>query len=106
MCHPSICNDSLSGVVLDTFLAKQLIAMNTRYSIRFLFIPKTIGAIARLSINRKNTQSIKHGLVITCTEDSGNLTYKKSRRGNAEIDRVAEKVLQVNVCYIQYIHIQ
>ncbi len=94
ICHPSMCNDSLSGVVLATFLAKQLVSMNTKYSIRVLFIPETIGAITWLSLNRKNTRSIKHGLVITCVGDSGNLTYKKSRKGDAEIDRVAEKVLK------------
>ena len=94
VCHPSMCNDNLSGVVLATFLAKQLSIMNTRYSIRVLFIPETIGAITWLFLNRKKIKSIKHGLVITCAGDSGNLTYKKSRRGDAEIDHVAEKVLK------------
>ncbi len=93
VCHPSMCNDSLSGVVLATFLAKHLSSLKNRYSFRFLFIPETIGAITWLSKNTEKTQFIKHGLVITCAGDSGNLTYKKSRKGDAEIDRVAKKVL-------------
>ncbi|PBO85615.1 MAG: peptidase M28 [Thaumarchaeota archaeon] len=93
-CHPSLCNDNLSGVTLVTFLAKYLSKLSLNYSYRFLFIPETIGAIAWLSINEKNTFKIKHGLVATCLGDSGSFTYKKSRRGNAEIDQVVINVLQ------------
>jgi aminopeptidase-like protein len=93
-CHPSLCNDNLSGVVLTTFLAKYLNNLSLNYSYRFLFIPESIGAIAWLSINEKNLSKIKHGLVVTCVGDSGDLTYKKSRRGNAEIDLAAINVLQ------------
>ena len=45
VCHPSICNDNLSGIALNTILAKHLIGQPLRYSYRFLFIPGTIGAI-------------------------------------------------------------
>ena len=48
-CHPSMCNDNLSGVVLFTFLAKHLKNLSLKYSYRFLFIPETIGAITWLS---------------------------------------------------------
>lgn len=93
-CHPSLCNDNLSGVVLTTFLAKYLSKIPRRYSYRFLFIPETIGAITWLCINEKNVSKIKHGLVATCVGDSGNLTYKKSRQGDTEIDRTAMHVLK------------
>lgn len=94
VCHPSLCNDNLSGVVLTTFLAKLLAEQKPRYSYRFLFIPETIGAIAWLSINEKNLIKIKHGLVATCLGDSGKFTYKKSRQGNAEIDQIVSHVLK------------
>jgi len=93
LCHPSLCNDNLSGVVLTTFLAKYLKNKKLNFSYRFLFIPETIGAITWLNINEKNLSKIKHGLVVTCVGDSGNLTYKKTRRGNAEIDKIVEKIL-------------
>ena len=51
VCHPSMCNDNLSGTVLVTFLAKYLEELNTKFSYRFLFIPETIGAITWLSKN-------------------------------------------------------
>ena len=93
-CHPSMCNDNLSGVVLLTFLAKHLKNLSLQYSYRFLFIPETIGAIAWLSRNEQNVTKIKHGLVATCVGDSGILTYKKSRQGNAEIDQTVIDVLK------------
>src|SRR5207302_7990030 len=37
---------------------------------------------------------IKHGLVISCVGDRGSLTYKRSRRGTALIDRAAQHVLR------------
>jgi aminopeptidase-like protein len=93
-CHPSLCNDNLSGVAVATFLAKHLSSAAPRYSYRFLFIPGTIGSITWLSLNEERGRAIKHGLVLTCVGDRGGLAYKKSRRGDAEIDRAASHVLQ------------
>ena len=93
-CHPSMCNDNLSGVVLFTFLAKHLQNLKLKYSYRFLFVPETIGAITWLSQNESNLKKIKHGLVAYCVGDPGNSSYKKSRKGNAEIDQVVMEVLK------------
>lgn len=93
-CHPSLCNDNLSGVVLTTFLTKILSTLSLKYSYRFLFIPETIGAITWLSINEKIVQKIKSGLVVTCVGDPGDSTYKKSIHDNAEIDRIVINVLK------------
>ena len=32
ICHPSLCNDNLSGIALSTFLAKKLMCVETRFS--------------------------------------------------------------------------
>ncbi len=93
-CHPSLCNDNLSSVAIATFLAKYLREARLRYSYRFLFIPGTIGAITWLSQNENHVNAIQHGLVLTCVGDRGHITYKKSRRGNAEIDRAVAHVLK------------
>jgi aminopeptidase-like protein len=92
-CHPSLCNDNLSGIAVATFLAKALSGQPRRYSYRFLFIPGTIGSITWLSRNEPIAQRIKHGLVLACLGDRGGFSYKKSRRGNAEIDRVVWHLL-------------
>lgn len=94
ICHPSLCNDNLSGIALATELARRLTAAKPRYSYRFLFIPGTIGSITWLARNEKQAQKIRHGVVVTCVGDGGRFTYKKSRRGNAEIDQAAEQVLR------------
>jgi aminopeptidase-like protein len=94
ICHPSLANDNLSGVAVAAFLAKHLSKLSLKYSYRFLFIPGTIGSIAWLSLNESQVSRIKHGLVFTCLGDPGKYTYKKSRRGDAEIDRAVIEVLK------------
>jgi len=93
-CHPSLCNDNLSGLALTTYLAKAMGGKKPRYSYRFLFIPSTIGSITWLSLNERVVPKIKHGLVVACVGDSGKMHYKKTRRGDAEIDIAAGHVLK------------
>ena len=93
-CHPSLCNDNLSGIALATHLARHLRGLDRRYSYRFLFIPGTIGAVTWLARNEEKIPRIKHGLVLTGVGDAGSLHYKKSRQGDSEIDRVVTHVLQ------------
>jgi aminopeptidase-like protein len=94
ICHPSLCNDNLSGMAVATFLARSLMPLSLRYSYRFLFIPATIGSITWLSLNEEQVSRIKHGLVLASLGDAGRSTYKKSRRGDAEIDRCVAHVLK------------
>jgi aminopeptidase-like protein len=93
VCHPSLANDNCSGIALLTHLAKRLAPLRTRYSYRFLFAPGTIGAIAWLSRNQHLVSRIAHGLIVSCVGDQGGPTYKKSRRGDAAIDRAMAHVL-------------
>ena len=92
-CHPSLANDNLSGITVATHLAQLLSGRDLRYSYRFVFIPGTIGAITWLSRNRTTAARVRHGLVLTGIGDSGGFHYKKSRQGNAGIDRAAAHVL-------------
>ena len=94
VCHPSLANDNLSGIVLLTELAKRLAGSGRRYTYRFLFSPATLGPLTWLSRNEERLDRIKHGLVACCVGDPGPLTYKRSRRGDAEIDRAAGHVVR------------
>lgn len=94
VCHPSLCNDNLSGIAVTIFLARRLMELQTKYSYRFLFIPATIGSITWLALNEAKVSKIKHGLVAANLGDSGRFTYKKSRNGNTEIDRVVVNALR------------
>jgi aminopeptidase-like protein len=92
VCHPSLCNDNLSGIAVMTELARELQARpRRRYSYRFLFIPGTIGSITWLALN---DVKVDHGLVAANLGDPGAFHYKKSRRGNTEIDRAVLAVLK------------
>jgi aminopeptidase-like protein len=93
ICHPSLGNDNLSGIVVATMLARNLQTRRPRYSYRFLFIPGTIGSLTWLARNEDKVGSITHGLVLSCLGDAGGMTYKQSRRGNAAIDRIVAHVL-------------
>jgi aminopeptidase-like protein len=92
-CHPSLANDNLSGMVLSAMLARLLGGLAPRYTYRFLFVPGTIGAITWLARNEPVTARVRHGLVVACVGDRGRMTYKRSRRGDAEIDRAVAHVL-------------
>ena len=52
VCHPSLANDNLSGVVVATYLARVLAQTERRYTYRFLFAPGTIGAIIWLAATK------------------------------------------------------
>ncbi|WP_435849876.1 DUF4910 domain-containing protein [Streptomyces scabiei] len=93
VCHPSLANDNLAGVAVATFLARALAERTPYYTYRFIFAPGTIGAITWLARNAERIERVRHGLVLACAGDRGEVTYKQSRRGDAEIDRVMRHVL-------------
>ncbi|MEU3241435.1 MULTISPECIES: DUF4910 domain-containing protein [unclassified Streptomyces] len=93
VCHPSLANDNLAGIAVATFLARALARETPHYTYRFIFAPGTIGAITWLARNAERVDRVKHGLVLACAGDRGRLTYKRSRRGDAEIDQVLRHVL-------------
>ncbi len=63
-------------------------------SFRFVFAPGTIGSVAWLATHRRELERVRAGLVIGLLGDAGPLTYKRSRRGAAEIDLVAAQVVR------------
>lgn len=98
-CHPSMCNDNLSGVTVLTQLARLLRDTDRHHSIRCLFMPGTIGAISWLAMNRDRLGNIRHALVLAGLGDTGPLTYKRSRSGTAAVDRAVESVLAHTPAY-------
>ncbi|MEU0530364.1 DUF4910 domain-containing protein [Amycolatopsis tolypomycina] len=94
VCHPSLANDNLAGIAVAVSLAQQLASAQPHYTYRFLFMPGTIGSITWLARNASRIDKVRHGLVLACAGDPGSLTYKKSRRDDAEIDRVMQHVLR------------
>ena len=94
VCHPSLANDNLSGVVVAAHLAYALAQADRRLTYRFLFAPGTIGAITWLARNEHRLERIRGGLVLACVGDPGPVVYKRSRNGDAHVDRAAAHVLR------------
>jgi aminopeptidase-like protein len=94
VCHPSLCDDNLSGVAVSAGLARALAAgPKPRYTMRFIYAPGTIGAITWLAQNRETAQRIRHGLTLTCLGDEHPFTFKQTVHGGTELDRAAALVL-------------
>ena len=93
-CHPGLANDGVSGIVVAALLAKYLPAAPTlRHTVRFLFAPATIGAIAWLAANEERLDRIRAGFVVSCAGDRGPLTLKHTRRGGTTVDRAGALVV-------------
>lgn len=94
ICHPSLANDNLSGIAVLTWLGKHLARRPRRFTYRLLFIPGTIGSLTWLSRHEDVVGRIRHGLTIAGVGDTGTVTYKRSRRDDAPIDRAIRLVLR------------
>jgi len=94
VCHPSLCNDNLSGITIGTALGQWLGQRKRRYSYRIVFAPGTIGSITWLAQNQDRLDKVDCALVAVLLGGPGNFTYKRSRFGSAYIDRVVELALR------------
>ncbi|MFC4058784.1 DUF4910 domain-containing protein [Planomonospora corallina] len=90
-CHPALASETLAGIAVAVELARSL--TEPRHTYRFVFAPGTIGSITWLARNRDRVERVRHGLVLACAGDPGGLTYKRSRRGDAAVDRAAAHVV-------------
>lgn len=88
-CHPGMANDNASGMAVAALLAREARRGAPALSLRFVFGPGTLGSVAWLALHRTELARVRAGLVIGLLGDAGPLTYKRSRRGNAEIDWIA-----------------
>lgn len=94
VCHPSLVNDNLSGIVTAVELVRHLDALpDRRLTYRFVFAPGTIGSLVWLSQHAEVLPLVRHGLVVTGLGGGGPLVYKQTRRGTREIDRAAAHVV-------------
>ena len=95
-CHPGMANDNASSLAVATALARRLLdGPRPRHTVRFLFAPGTIGAVAWLARNRDGLGRIRHGLVLANLGDGGGLVYKRSRRGTLGAPLAGDRAVAV-----------
>nr|WP_321513223.1 DUF4910 domain-containing protein [uncultured Pseudodesulfovibrio sp.] len=95
-CHPSLCNNELSGPIMAIGLAAWLATQKKRrFSYRFYLGPETIGAVCYIS---KNLELLKErcvgGILLTNCGDEGPFTMIRSRKGDTHMDDLAQHVLR------------
>jgi len=95
ICHPSLANDNLSGVVMTTFLARELLkASKLKHSYRIIWVPETIGAITYSAMNEAVMKEIKFGFVVTTVGGPGKFGYKQSFNKSCGINLLIEDVFR------------
>ena len=91
ICHPALANNELSGILGIALLAKKL--KKTKYTIRLLLIPETIGAIYYV---KKNLEHIKKNLILginlSCIGIDGPYTLISTISGNTYADKIIKRV--------------
>ena len=93
-CHPALANDNATGLaVAATLAAERLAGPRQRHTLRVLFAPGTLGALAWLSRTRE--RRVCHGLVLSNLGDAGPLTYKLSRSGTLRAPLAIDRAVAV-----------
>tara|TARA_B100000787_G_scaffold98458_1_gene72608 strand:+ start:5684 stop:6979 length:1296 start_codon:yes stop_codon:yes gene_type:complete len=91
ICHPSMANNELSGILVASLISTKI--KKTKYSLRIIFIPETIGAIYYI---KKNLKHLKKNLVagfnLSCVGLPGKINIIKTIYENSYVDKVCERL--------------
>ena len=104
ICHPSMANNELSGPLLAVALYKYFRKKKLKKTLRIVFLPETIGAIAYINKNfKKLKEKVEGGYVLTCIGDNRSYSYLETKYGNSPSDIAAKKALEeLKINYTKY----
>ena len=92
ICHPSMANNELSGILASIYLSK-ILKYKNNYSIRILFIPETIGAINFINkYNKHLKENLITGINLTCVGLNGPYTIISSIKENTYADIICKRI--------------
>ncbi len=76
ICHPSMANNELSGPLVSTAIYNYFKNKKNKYSLRFVFIPETIGSISYINKNfKKLKKNVVAGFNLTCIGDDRSYSF-------------------------------
>ena len=100
ICHPQMANNEISGPLVSLALANYFSRRRNQKTLRFLFLPETIGSIAYIN---KNLYSLKQnviaGYVLSCVGDEKSYSLLKTKYPYSISNLAAQeafKTLKVN----------
>ena len=105
ICHPSMANNELSGIVVATALAQWIMKREKCwYSYRFIFVPETIGSLCYMDRNLDHLKScVRAGWVVSCVGDEGPYSVIPSRTANVLSERILLRALNaLNKAVVRY----
>ena len=104
VCHPSMANNELSGPLVSIALAKYFKRKKNYYSIRFIFIPETIGSISYIEKNLKRLKkNVIGGYNLTCLGDDFNYSFLPSKYKDTLSDKAARQAFKkLKIKYKEY----
>ena len=96
ICHPSMANNELSGPLVSTALAKHYSSKKIHSkTLRFIFIPETIGAITYLNRNLNYLKkNVIAGFNLCCIGDDRQYSFIPTKYGNTLSDKAAKKAFK------------
>ena len=108
ICHPSMANDNLSGIIVSMALINFFNSRKNNKSIRFLFLPETIGSIAyiykNLNILKRN---VIGGYILSCIGDDKKHSCMFTKYGDKISDdclRQTYKQKKINYKNYSFLH--
>jgi aminopeptidase-like protein len=97
ICHPSMANNELSGIIISMALIKHFKKKRINKTIRFIFVPETIGSIAYLNKNlKKLKENVIGGYNLTCIGDNRMHSCMFTKYGNTHADRALVEAYKKN----------
>ena len=95
ICHPSMANDNLSGIIIASYIANYLSKIkNLKWTYRIIFIPETIGSISYLYYNKKQMQKIDIGINLSTCGGPGYFGYKMSWDNSNSLNQIIENLFK------------
>lgn len=96
ICHPSMANNELSGPIVSLCLINYFNKLkNLKKTIRFIFIPETIGSIVYLSKNLKHLkENLIGGYNLSCIGDERSYSFMPSKYDNTPSDKAIIKAFK------------